>query len=149
MSQNPYTGEGREKLISRQIFWRRGTVDGDHGVHRNFMTDWRSVTGRPIIHTTLDWVQTGHRLAKQEAKGQKFSMWADSMTTGQQTCKEVIYVDPKYSPGAAFKGTNWDKNLWSSLFHDLSTMLSASEITQKLLHVLILTSNRDKGHLVL
>lgn len=52
-----------------------------------------SLTARPIIHTTLDWGQTGHRLAEQAAKGQEFRMCADSMTTGQQTCREVIYMD--------------------------------------------------------
>lgn len=103
MSRNPYTDECREKLISRQIFGGINTVDGYRRVQRNFMADGRCVTARSITHTTLDGVQTGHRLAKQEAKGQEFSMWADSMTTGQQTCEEVICANPKYCPSAACK----------------------------------------------
>lgn len=103
MPQNPYTDEGCGRLISRQISWRWGTVDGDHKSPKKLPERWAFCDRREIIHTTPKWVQTGHRLAKQEAKGQKFSMWADSMTTGQQIFQEVINVDPKYCPGAAFE----------------------------------------------
>lgn len=48
MSQNPYASARGGKLIARQIFWRRVTVDDYRQVQRNFAND--SVSEKPIIH---------------------------------------------------------------------------------------------------
>ena len=72
MSWNPYADEQGEKLISGQILWRVDTVDGYQRVQRNSVSDGRSETGRPIVHSTVERVQTGHGSDRREVKGREF-----------------------------------------------------------------------------
>lgn len=99
MALNRYGREGREKLISGRTSCQRGTVDGYRRRPKKKGKPSRAVSylrreGRSFTRLWNE-AQTGHRLAKQKVRGQRFSAWADSVTAGQQLFLEVICEDPR------------------------------------------------------